>query len=165
MRPSLEALAQKLGIADRVAFLGDMPHADCVKVAATADAVVHTVLRDSQGVLPDVLRVGVPIITLDHLTPAMLVLPECGHLIPVTELTTPDQIVDDLAAVMRQWHADPALLATKAEAAKVRGLAFQPESRGAILRATHERAIRRATERMNSAPTAAQLPAPGNAGR
>ena len=164
MRPALEQLARDLGIADRVEFLGDRPHAECVAATACADAVVHTVLRDSQGVVPDVLRVGAPVITLDHLTPAMLITPECGHLIPINDDTTPQKIVDDLAAVMTQWHADPALLAAKSAAAVERGRTFLPESRGAVLRDTHERALRSLRAR-TSTPTPPAITAPGIIGR
>lgn len=151
MRPALEQLAKELGVADRVVFLGDVSHADNVKTMSQCDAVVHTVLRDSQGVLPDALYAGVPVITLDHLTPAMLVTPECGHLIPIDDTTTPQRIVDELAVVMKQWHADPALLAAKGEAARERGRAFLPEARGIVIRSAHERAMRHARQRTANA--------------
>jgi glycosyltransferase involved in cell wall biosynthesis len=164
MRPTLEQLAKELGVADRVRFLGDLPHSENVKAMCQCDAMVHTVLRDSQGVLPDTLYAGVPVITLDHLTPAMLVTGECGHLIPINDSTTPESLVDELARVMRQWRNDPALVAAKGEAARQRGQAFLPESRGIIMRATHERALRNARQR-NSKRTPALLPSPGMAGR
>ncbi|MGC4031590.1 MAG: glycosyltransferase [Tepidisphaeraceae bacterium] len=78
MRPALEELAKELGVSGRVIFLGDIPHSECVKAMVSADVGVHTVLRDSAGVLPDALYAGLPFITLDHLTPSMLVTPECA---------------------------------------------------------------------------------------
>lgn len=160
MRPELEQLAADLGVADKVVFLGDVGHTENVRAMAQCDAMVHTVLRDSQGVLPDALYAGVPVITLNHLTPAILVTPECGHLIPIDDTTTGEMIVDELAKVMVQWHADPNLVAAKSEAAKIRGQAFLPESRGVVLRATYERALRRVRQRLNIGQKITPAPAP-----
>ena len=142
MRPALEQLARDLGIADRVTFTGDMPHVECVKKVATADAMVHTVLRDSEGVMPDVMHAGVPAITMNHLTPALIVTPESGHLLTIDATTTPQDVIDELAAVMRRWASDPELVAAKGRAAAERGKLFEPLARGEAYRAQHQRVLR-----------------------
>lgn len=142
MRPMLEKLARDLGIADRVTFAGDLPHVECVKLVAQADAVVHMVLRDSEGVLPDVMHVGVPAITMDHLTPAMLVTDASGQLIKVDDATLPSAVIAQLAGVMQAWYADPALVARKGAAAAERGKLFEPAARGDAYRSHHYRVLR-----------------------
>jgi len=145
-RIALEQLSRDLGIEDRVIFTGDMPHIECVKRVATADAVVHTVLRDSEGVLPDVMHAGVPAITVNHLTPALIVSSESGHLLRIDDNTSPQDVIDELAGVMKQWYEDPQLLAAKGRAAAERGKMFEPATRGAAYRAYHTRVLSRLHE-------------------
>lgn len=142
LRRTCEELASELGVADRVHLVGDIGHLEGVKTVARADACVHVVLRDSQGILCEIMQAGVPVITLDHLTPAMLVTPECGHLIPISNDTSPDDIVDALAKVMREWYENPDLVAAKGRAAAERGKSFSPAAKGAVYREQHQRVLR-----------------------
>lgn len=142
LRQSCEDLASELGVTDRVRLVGDIGHLEGVKTVARADACVHMVLRDSQGILCEIMQAGVPVITLDHLTPAMLVTPECGHLIPVNDETSPDELVEALAKVMRQWYDDRGLVAAKGRAAAERGKSFSPAAKGALYREQHQRVLR-----------------------
>ncbi len=162
LRQSCEDLASELGVADRVQLVGDIGHLEGVKTVARADACVHMVLRDSQGVLCEIMQAGVPVITLDHLTPAMLVTPECGHLIPINEETTPDAVVDALAKVMREWYENPELLAAKSHGAAERGRTFAPAARGAEYREQHRRVLKRVRgERVLNEDATAKPAAPG----
>jgi glycosyltransferase involved in cell wall biosynthesis len=142
MRPTIEALARELGVADRVTMMGDLPHIECLQHVARGDACVHTVLRDSQGPLVEAMMAGVPVITLNHLTPAMLVGDDCGVKLPIDDNTTPDELVDALAKVMRDWHDHPEQLAPMSAAAKLRGEEFTPEAKGRQYRAFHQRVLR-----------------------
>ena len=142
LRQTCEELASELGVADRVHLVGDIGHLEGVKTVARADACVHMVLRDSQGILCEIMQAGVPVITLDHLTPAMLVTSASGHLIPIHEASSPDDLVDELAKVMRQWHDDHALVAAKSRAAAERGRSFSPSVKGETYRAQHLRVLR-----------------------
>jgi glycosyltransferase involved in cell wall biosynthesis len=164
MKETIEQLARDLGVADRVKMLGDMPHVDCLRHVARADVCVHTVLRDSQGAVVEALIAGVPIITLDHLTPGMLVAEGTGHKIPMTPDMTPEKLVDELAAVMKDWHDHPEKLAAMSAAATRRGLEFTPEAKGKSYRAFHETALRivraersKSTLRHSTSPAAARL--------
>lgn len=107
-RPRLEALAHDLGIASRVKFLGDHPHAENVRTVATADVYVHTVLRDSMGLIPDALALGIPVLTLDHNTMAVMVNESVGHKVPMDESATPELVIQELSEYMRRWHDDRA---------------------------------------------------------
>jgi len=159
----LEKLALDLGIADRVDFLGDIPHIDCVRAVARADACVHTVLRDSQGVLCEAMQAGVPVITLDHLTPAMLVTPESGHLIPMNDNTRPEDIIDELADVMKQWHDDPTLLARKGQAAIERAQSFSPAAKGQEYRRLHRKVLEMLRNKSSTSTVAVHHPNPRTA--
>jgi glycosyltransferase involved in cell wall biosynthesis len=155
MRGQLEQLAADLGVADRVHLLGDMPHADCVRHVAQADACVHTVLRDSQGLVVEAMIAGVPVITLDHLTPGMLVTHECGAKRAIDDSTTPDQVIDWLAGVMRDWHDHPEKLIPMSKAAAERGQQFTPQAKSELYRAHHQRVLRSLRNELTPAVRAA----------
>ena len=138
-RARLEALAASLGIADRVRFLGDQPHAENVKAVATADVYMHAVLRDSQGLIPDAMSLGIPVLTLDQNTMSLLVDESCGHKVPMGKTATPETVVDEMARVLRQWHDDPALRDRLGAAGIVRAEQFTPAGRTAIFRAMYAR--------------------------
>lgn len=140
-RATVQQLARDLGVADRVDLPGDMPHLDCVRGVARADACVHTVLRDSQGLVVEALIAGVPVITLDHLTPGMMITPECGVKIPIDDTTSPDQLVDQIASVMRDWYDHPEKLVRMSDAAQRQGLLFTPQAKGDTYRAHHARVL------------------------
>ena len=146
MRETVEQLAKDLGVADRVQMLGDMPHIDCLRHVARADACVHAVLRDSQGALVEAMIAGVPVITLDHLTPGMLVTEGAGHKIPMPPDMTPEKLVDELAAVMTDWYHHREKLAAMSVAASKRGREFTPEAKGTTYRHFHRLAMQAARE-------------------
>ena len=142
MRVKIEQIARELGVGDRVQMLGDMPHAACLRHVATADACVHTVLRDSQGALVETMIAGVPIITIDHLTPGMLVSPECGIKLPIDDTTTPEQMIDRIAAAMREMYFNRQQLSAMGQAAQRQAEQFSPQAKGALYRQLHERVLR-----------------------
>lgn len=136
-RARLETLAHSLGIADRVKFLGDHPHAENVKTVATADMYVHTVLRDSMGLIPDAMVLGIPVLTLDHNSMALLIDATSGHKVRLDDDATPEAVVDELARVMTQWHGDAALRERLGAGAMARGERFTPAGRAKIFRELH----------------------------
>jgi glycosyltransferase involved in cell wall biosynthesis len=138
-RARLEALAVSLGIADRVRFLGDQPHAENVKAVATADVYMHAVLRDSQGLIPDAMSLGIPVLTLDQNTMSLLVNESCGHKVPMDKAATPERVVDEMARVLRHWHDDPVLRERLGSAGVARAEQFTPAGRTAIFRAMYAR--------------------------
>ncbi len=141
-RQNVTQLAAELGIADRVHLPGDIPHIECVRGVARADACVHTVLRDSQGLVAEAMIAGVPVITLDHLTPGMMVTPDCGVKIPINDRTTADELVDQLASVMRDWYEHPDKLAALGEAARHRGQMFTADAKSSQYREHHRQVLR-----------------------
>jgi glycosyltransferase involved in cell wall biosynthesis len=66
MRGELEALAHRLGVADRVRFLGEIPHAELPKVYSAADVMVLASAREGwANVLMESMACGVPVLATD----------------------------------------------------------------------------------------------------
>jgi glycosyltransferase involved in cell wall biosynthesis len=106
--PTLEAcreLADRLGVADRVQFLGRVPWQRMAELFAEADALLFTSLRDSTGsVVVEAMAAALPVITLDHQGMAHLVNEEAGVKVAVT---TPRDVVYHIARAMEVLAADP----------------------------------------------------------
>jgi glycosyltransferase involved in cell wall biosynthesis len=66
-RRALDRLAQRLGVASRVTFLGRQPRSEVLRRASAAAAVVFTGLREEGGVtLAEAMLIGAPVIVLAH---------------------------------------------------------------------------------------------------
>jgi glycosyltransferase involved in cell wall biosynthesis len=66
MRGELEALAHRLGVADRVRFLGEIPHAELPKVYSAADVMVLASSREGwANVLLESMACGTPVLATD----------------------------------------------------------------------------------------------------
>lgn len=66
-RRPLERLAARLGLADRVRFVGQVPRAEVMRFVGTAAAVVFTGLREEGGIaLAEAMLAGAPVIVLAH---------------------------------------------------------------------------------------------------
>lgn len=107
---SLRALAQSLGIADRVTFFGNVPRSTAMEKLGQASVLVHPSLHDSGGwVCLEAMAAGRPVICLDLGGPGAQVTPATGFKIPPTN---PKTVVDGMAQAMRQLAADPTQLQT-----------------------------------------------------
>jgi glycosyltransferase involved in cell wall biosynthesis len=105
MRRRLEALAAELGVADRVAFLGNLPHGDLSRIYADADFVV----------VPSVSE-GTPLVVAEAMA--------CGTAVLATRVAGLPDLVEDwetgflvkpgdsgqLAVALRFLDSDPAKL-------------------------------------------------------
>ncbi len=105
-RRRLEALARKLGVAERVRLPGALPRAEVFRLLRTENAVlVHPGLHDSGGwVCLEAMAAGCPVICLDLGGPAHLVPPSAGFRVSARD---PRQAVDEMAIAMRQLAEDP----------------------------------------------------------
>ncbi len=103
----LQRLADDLGIASQVKFLGRLPRTETLARLAEAHVLVHPSLHDSGGwVLREAMAVGRPILCLDLGGPAAQVTQEVG--IRVAAIS-PEQAVLDLANAMKQLAGDQSL--------------------------------------------------------
>ncbi|HQY88387.1 MAG TPA: glycosyltransferase [Tepidisphaeraceae bacterium] len=136
-RHHLRQLVRELGIEGRVTFTGDRKHAENVKTVGRGDVYIHGVLRDSMGTIPEAMWLGLPVLTLDHNTPGLMVDSACGHKVKIDDSTTPEEIIDEMARVLRDWYANPELIKKLGEAGAQRCQQFSISARGEQNRAFH----------------------------
>jgi glycosyltransferase involved in cell wall biosynthesis len=103
-----KAEAERLGIANRVTFLGQQPRARIEELYRTHDLFLFPSFREpAGGVLYEAMRNALPIITAARGGPDFIVDDTCGFRIPVT---TPDQFAKDIAAKIRLCAETPEML-------------------------------------------------------
>lgn len=101
------AEAKRLGVADRVRFLGRVPRAQVEELYASHDAFCFPSFREpAGGVLYEAMRQGLPILTADRGGPSWIVDDTCGFRIPVTN---PQRFAADIADAARTLAEEPAL--------------------------------------------------------
>jgi glycosyltransferase involved in cell wall biosynthesis len=137
MLSTCKALASELGIADRVTFTGETKHAENLQHVAKSDLLIHLVLRDSQGVVPEALALGVPVLALDHHSMSAIVDEHVGHKVPMADDITPEQIVERVAEKLRYWASHREELAAMSPACVERSQELSPEHRVATFRRFH----------------------------
>lgn len=109
-------LAVDIGVADRVSFLGQLPHPRIAEQVAASDVFVFPSFRESMGiVLFEAMSSGLPIITVRKGGPDWIVSEDCGLKIDVTDPVTMPR---DLAAAITRLVDDPDLRRRLGEAAK-----------------------------------------------
>jgi glycosyltransferase involved in cell wall biosynthesis len=107
-RTSLQTLTKQLGISDRVKFLGKLSRPETLQTLGDCSVLVHPSLHESGGlVCLEAMAAGRPVVCLDWGGPALQVTVETGFTIPVT---SPEQVVQDLAIALKQLATDTSLL-------------------------------------------------------
>ena len=97
-RQNLLHLTQRLGIAHKVRFCGQMPRLQVLERLADCDILVHPSLHDSGGwVCLEAMAAGRPVLCLDLGGPALQVTEETGVKIVAK---SPGQVIMDLASAM-----------------------------------------------------------------
>lgn len=103
-RHTLEALAQDLGIADRVKFWGNLARDQTLAKLGECDVLVHPSLHDfSPTVCLEGMAAGRPVICLDLGGPATQITEATGFKV---DAHTPEQAVRDMAQVMTTLAKD-----------------------------------------------------------
>ena len=99
-RAALEALAQRLGVGDRVRFLGHVPHQELAQLYSAADALVLASSREGwANVLLEAMACGTPVVASDIWgTPEVVAAPEAGRLMPELSAAGVARAVTDLLA-------------------------------------------------------------------
>ena len=136
-RKQLEALAKKLGIANKVSFWGAIPRDELLSKVRECHVLVHPSLHDSGGwVCSEMMAAGRPVICLDLGGPAIQVTEEAGFKIPAH---TPQQVVHDLAEAMFRLAKDPELQMHMGQAGQKRvSEAYSWETKGQLLAQLYE---------------------------
>jgi len=83
-RAALQALAARLGVADRVRFLGRVAHHELAEIYSAADAMVLASSREGwANVLLEAMACGTPVVASNVWgTPEVVAAPEAGQLMP-----------------------------------------------------------------------------------
>lgn len=99
--------AKRLGVLDRVRFLGEIPRVQVEDLYRQADVFAFPSFREpAGGVLYEAMRWGLPIISVKRGGPNWIVDDGCGLRLNVT---TPEALAVDIAAAARQLADDPGL--------------------------------------------------------
>ena len=84
MRPELEALAEKEGLADAVTFHGNLPHENVQDVAAASNLLTFPSIREfGGGVVLEAMALGVVPLIVDYAGPGELVTATTGYKVPI----------------------------------------------------------------------------------
>ena len=111
-----QAEAARLGLTDRVTFLGQQPRAAIESLYQSHDVFLFPSFREpAGGVLYEAMRNGLPIITAARGGPDFIVDDSLGIRVPVT---TPAQFASDIAAAIRRLASDPALCVSMGQNAR-----------------------------------------------
>jgi glycosyltransferase involved in cell wall biosynthesis len=141
--PALESWkneAQRIGLGERVVFVGSVPRETLVSLYDAAHALVFPALRDSGGsALLEAMSVGLPIVCLDWAGPGEMVDEASGIKIAVMN---PAQVIQDLASSFARLRDDATLGPRLAEAAASRvRQCFTWDAKRALLESTYARLL------------------------
>lgn len=115
---ALQQLAEELGIAPAVKFLGNLPREQVLSTLGQCHALVHPSLHESGGfVCIEAMAAGRPVLCLDLGGPAVQVTPQTGFAVAAQ---SPQQAVEDLALAMTRLAQDPGLRLSLGQAARQR---------------------------------------------
>jgi glycosyltransferase involved in cell wall biosynthesis len=117
-RQLLEAMAEELGVAQQVKFLGKLDRAHALAKLGECHVLVHPSLHDSGGwVCLEAMAAGRPVVCLDLGGPGSQVTAETGFKVAAEH---PDQAVQELAAAMVTLAQDAALRQRLGQAGQIR---------------------------------------------
>ena len=118
MRDSWARTAARLGLADRVNWLGWLPQPDCARRLHGATALVLPSVYECGGaVVLEAMACAVPVIALNWGGPAEYIDPSCGILIPPLDERS---IIEGFANAQRLLAADGAMQVRLGEAGRLR---------------------------------------------
>jgi glycosyltransferase involved in cell wall biosynthesis len=139
-RPRLEALARRLGVADRLVWTPWSPRAEIFAKMRRSDVFLFPSLRDGGGaVVVEAMANALPVVCLDLAGPGLHVGGGWGVKIPSGP---PDVVAADLAAALGRFWCDPGLRARMGEAGRERAASVYEWGRlGRRLRGIYDDAL------------------------
>jgi glycosyltransferase involved in cell wall biosynthesis len=121
-RPRLEALAARLGIADRLVWTPWSPRSEIFARMRQSDVFLFPSLRDGGGaVVVEAMASGLPVVCLDLAGPGLHIRDEYGIKVPSGR---PDVVAAELAGALGRFWCDPGLRARMGRAARARAASF-----------------------------------------
>lgn len=113
-----QRLAKRLGIEDRITWLGQLSHDAALEQFRNADAFAFTSLRDTTGtVCVEAIAAGLPVICFDHQGVGDIINENCGIKIPVDN---PKSATQNWAAAIRRLATDSKLVEQLSQGARQR---------------------------------------------
>jgi glycosyltransferase involved in cell wall biosynthesis len=133
LRDWLEAETSRLGIAERVSFLGDVNRTELLAAYATADGFLYPSLHDSGGnAVIEAMAARLPVIHLAYGGPDLLVPEPAGYKVCASE---PEEAVSGLTRALDRFCDDRDDRLKRADAARTHALETHAWSvRGKVLR-------------------------------
>jgi glycosyltransferase involved in cell wall biosynthesis len=127
-RKRWQRLAEKLGVADSIEWLGWGTYSELLPHYGWADVFAFTSLRDTSGSgLLEALAAGVPIVGVNHQGAADIMTDDCAIAIPVSR---PRETVAAFRDAILALAGDPARLQHLSDGARARATQFQWERHG-----------------------------------
>jgi len=139
-KPRLEALAGRLGVADRLVWTPWSPRSEIFEKMRRSDVFLFPSLRDGGGaVVVEAMANGLPVVCLDVGGPGFHVRDGLGIKV---RPGPPETVAADLAAALGRFWCDPGLRARVGRAARERAASFYEWARlGDKLRAIYDDAL------------------------
>ncbi len=117
-RAALERLADQSGFRERIRTMPWLSRTEVLALTQASDVLLYPSLHDSGSmVVLEAMAAGKPVICLDTGGPGVMVTSECGVKVPVT---TPENVVADLADGLERVAADRELRRRMGDAARAR---------------------------------------------
>jgi glycosyltransferase involved in cell wall biosynthesis len=139
-RRNLESLANQLGIATHVRFLGTLPRQQVLEKLLECDVLLHPSLHDSGNwVCLEAMAAGRPVICLALGGPALQVTESTGFKLPAV---SPEQVIKDLTGAMSRLAHDPALRRAMGEAGRQRvAESFSWDKKGELIQEIYQEVL------------------------
>lgn len=143
-------LVDRLGLSDRVRFLGKLPRADAIRAMAEGDVFVFPTLQEGwPTVVIEALSLGMPVITTNHHGMADMIDAECGFL---ARVDGPKHLIADLREALRSVATDRDLLERLSAGARRRAEVFSAARQEEAIRDLYARASAKRKGRIDPLP-------------
>ncbi|TWT36354.1 D-inositol 3-phosphate glycosyltransferase [Posidoniimonas corsicana] len=147
----LVRLAKRLGVDDRIEWVGWGPYPDTLPHYRWADVFAFTSLRDTSGAgLLEALAAGLPIVGIDHQGAADIMSDECAVRLPPSN---PREVIAGFSDAITRLAGDGELLLRLSHGATRRADDFAWDARGAVLDRVYQSAMAPAADRRRAAGT------------
>lgn len=138
-RASLQQMAQDLGIAQQVKFLGWLSRAEVLQTLTNCDVLVHPSLHEAGGgVCLEAIAAGRPVICLNIGGPAVLISDGVG--IKVSTVT-PLQTIQELAMAMEKLETSPTLRQQFGQAGRILAQQYAWDNQGEAMRKVYDNVL------------------------
>jgi glycosyltransferase involved in cell wall biosynthesis len=127
----LRDLSARLGVDDRIVFVGELSRREVFRLLSASTAFVHPSLHDSGGhACLEAMAASKPVICLDLGGPAQQVTPATGFIIPASH---PEAVIAGIAEAMHTLRHDEGLRTTMGIHARERAAEFNWNNRARVL--------------------------------